>query len=141
MQDYRPGINAARNAKVKSPLAELKITKTTVRAISKALGFPWWDKPAQPCLASRVPYGETISSSRLKRIGEAEAWLINKGFSKVRVRSQGLVARIEVPSNRIDDFMRNIDREEIIGYFLSIGFNSISLDLEGLMSGKLNRDI
>ena len=90
--DHRPGIAAALEAGVRSPLAELGITKATVRRLSWALGFPWWDKPAQPCLASRFPYGESISSERLQRVGQAEAWLIQQGFDRVRVRSHGLAA-------------------------------------------------
>ena len=124
-----------------SPLAELRINKKSIRSISKSLGLPWWDKPAQPCLASRIPFGEKISSKRLKQIALAEEWIINKGFSQVRVRSQGLSARIELPSKQIDKFLKNIERKELIKYFLSLGFHSISLDLEGLISGKLTRDI
>ena len=87
--DHRPGIDAAREAGVCSPLAELQIDKATVRRLSKALGFPWWDKPAQPCLASRFPYGEGITASRLSRVAQAERWLQQRHFDQVRVRSQG----------------------------------------------------
>ena len=139
-KDFRPGIQAAREAGVISPLAELKISKSTVRSISKSLGFPWWDKPAQPCLASRFPYGEPISSKRLKQTALAEKWIIDKGFSQVRVRIHGLSARIEILNEEIDQFHSRIERKEIVKYFLSIGFTSVSLDLEGLLSGKLNRD-
>tara|TARA_Y100001968_G_scaffold333918_1_gene401077 strand:+ start:3013 stop:3888 length:876 start_codon:yes stop_codon:yes gene_type:complete len=140
LNDYRPGIKAAKLAGVISPLAELKISKSTVREISKSLGFPWWDKPAQPCLASRIPYGEVISSKRLQQIAKAEKLLISKGFKKVRVRVQGLGARIELPSGEIQSFIQNVElNEEVVKYFISIGFTSVSLDLEGLVSGKLNR--
>ena len=71
------------------PWRNCRSTNPAIRALSRALGFPWWDKPAQPCLASRFPYGESISAERLKRVGQAEAWLIARGFSSVRVRSQG----------------------------------------------------
>ena len=141
LQDYRPGINASTEAGVISPLAELKINKNSIRSISKSLGLPWWDKPAQPCLASRIPFGEEISAKRLEQIALAEEWIINQGFHKVRVRSQGLSARIELPQKEINNFLQIIQRDEIVKYFLSIGFNSISIDLEGLISGKLNRDI
>ncbi|ABX09622.1 ATP-dependent sacrificial sulfur transferase LarE [Prochlorococcus marinus] len=139
--DHRPGIQAARLAGVRSPLAELKIRKSTIRDISKALGFPWWDKPSQPCLASRFPYGESISSLRLAQVAKGEQWLIDHGFSEVRVRIQGLGARIELPVDRINDLLIKLRREELITYFLSIGFTSISVDLEGLISGKLNREL
>jgi len=141
LQDFRPGINASTQAGVISPLAELKIDKKSIRSISKSLGLPWWDKPAQPCLASRIPFGEEISSKRLEQIALAEEWIVNKGFSKVRVRSQGLSARIELPANEIDNFLKIIERKKLIKYFLFLGFHSISIDLEGLISGKLTRDI
>ena len=141
LQDFRPGIKASNQAGVISPLAELKIDKKSIRSISKSLGLPWWDKPAQPCLASRIPFGEEISSKRLEQIALAEEWIINEGFSKVRVRSQGLSARIELPANDIDLFLKIIERKKLIKYFLSLGFHSISIDLEGLISGKLTREI
>ena len=141
LSDFRPGIKASNQAGVISPLAELKINKKSIRSISKSLGLPWWDKPAQPCLASRIPFGEEISSKRLEQIALAEEWIINQGFSKVRVRSQGLSARIELPEDDINNFLKNIDRNKLVKYFLSLGFHSISLDLEGLISGKLIRDI
>ena len=141
LHDFRPGIKASKKAGVISPLAAIKIDKKSIRSISKSLGLPWWDKPAQPCLASRIPFGEEISSKRLEQVALAEEWIINQGFSKVRVRSQGLSARIELPANEIDTFLRVIKRNQLIKYFLSLGFHSISIDLEGLISGKLVRDI
>ena len=137
--DHRPGIAAAREAGVRSPLAELEIDKATVRKLSHALGLPWWDKPAQPCLASRFPYGDTISSERLHRVGRAEAWLISRGFLNVRVRCQGSAARIEVPASRLRSILDLVDDAALVQTFLALGFNSVSLDLEGLVSGKLNR--
>tara|TARA_Y100000589_G_scaffold27270_1_gene22746 strand:- start:61 stop:903 length:843 start_codon:yes stop_codon:yes gene_type:complete len=141
LDDFRPGIKASRQAGVISPLAELKIDKKSIRSISKSLGLPWWDKPAQPCLASRIPFGEEISSKRLEKIALAEEWIINQGFTKVRVRSQGLSARIELPANEIDNFLRIVERNQLIKYFLYLGFQTVSLDLEGLISGKLTRDV
>jgi len=141
LHDFRPGIKASSQAGVISPLAELRIDKKSIRSISKSLGLPWWDKPAQPCLASRIPFGEEISSTRLEQIALAEEWIVNQGFSKVRVRSQGLSARIELPSDEIDNFLKIIERKKLIKYFLYLGFHSISIDLEGLISGKLTRDI
>ena len=140
LNDYRPGIEAAQIAGVRSPLAELKVNKDSIRAISKALGFPWWDKPSQPCLASRFAYGDPISSKRLKQVAKAEKWLIDKGFSRVRVRLQGVAGRIEVPAHQISDLIISSRRKELVDFFLSNGFSSISVDLEGLVSGKLNRD-
>ena len=139
--DHRPGIDAAREAGVCSPLAELQIDKATVRRLSKALGFPWWDKPAQPCLASRFPYGEGITASRLSRVAQAERWLQQRHFDQVRVRSQGETARIEVPAARLADLMEEGLRQELVQAFLQLGFTAVSLDLEGLVSGKLNRSL
>ena len=137
--DHRPGIAAALEAGVRSPLAELGITKSTVRRLSWALGFPWWDKPAQPCLASRFPYVESISSERLQRVGKSEAWLIQQGFDQVRVRSHGLAARVEVPEERISDLLQPRLRRELVKTLLNLGFTSVSVDVEGLVSVKLNR--
>ena len=139
--DHRPGIDAAREAGVCSPLAELQIDKATVRRVSKALGFPWWDKPAQPCLASRFPYGEGITASRLGRVAQAERWLQQRHFDQVRVRSQGETARIEVPAARLAELMQEDLRQELVQAFLQLGFTAVSLDLEGLVSGKLNRSL
>ena len=137
--DHRPGLDAAREAGARSPLAELKIDKSLVRRLSRALGFPWWDKPAQPCLASRFPYGESISHDRLQQVGKAEAWMIQRGFPRVRVRSQGLSARIEVPEERLMELLDPDLRRDLVQALMQLGFTSVSLDLEGLVSGKLNR--
>jgi uncharacterized protein len=137
--DHRPGIRAAQERQVISPLAELGISKAGVRAISRALGFPWWDKPAQPCLASRCPYGEAISAERLQRVAAAEAWLRERGFRELRVRSQGEAARIELPPDQLTALLEPGLREALVAAFLNLNFTAVSLDLEGLVSGKLNR--
>jgi len=137
--DYRPGINAAKDAGVISPLAVLKFSKQDIRDISKSLCLPWWDKPAQPCLSSRFPYGYEITQKRLKMIEEAEAYIKNFGIKEVRVRCQGTSARIEIPKDEIITFINSYNRDELIKFFLNLGFKSASLDLEGLVSGKLNR--
>ncbi len=137
--DYRPGIKAAKNAGVISPLAKFKFSKKDIRDISKALGFPWWDKPAQPCLSSRFPYGQEITSERLKMVEKAEEYIKNGGISEVRVRCQGSTARIEIPKPELKQFFKKYDFNELILYFSNLGFSCTSLDLEGLISGKLNR--
>ena len=139
LNDYRPGIQASREAGVESPLALLEFSKQDIRDISKSLGFPWWDKPAQPCLSSRFPYGYEISAKRLKMIELAEEYIKNLGIEEVRVRCQGNSARIEIPSNQIKKFVVLYEREVLIKFFLKLGFKSACLDLEGLVSGKLNR--
>ena len=137
--DYRPGINAAKDAGVISPLAILKFSKQDIRDISKSLCLPWWDKPAQPCLSSRFPYGYEITRKRLKMIEEAEKYIKNLGIKEVRVRCQGTSARIEIPKDEIKTFINLYNRDKLIKFFFKIGFKSASLDLEGLVSGKLNR--
>ncbi len=141
--DHRPGIRAAREFGVRSPLAEHQIDKTGVRRISRALGLPWWDKPAQPCLASRFPYGEPITADRLQQVGAAEDLLRQHGFSDVRVRSQGQTARIELPAARLAEalilWQEDRQREALVQGVLALGFTAVALDLEGLVSGKLNR--
>jgi len=139
LKDYRPGIEAAKKAGVVSPLAKFKFSKQDVRDISKALGFPWWDKPAQPCLSSRFPYGHEITSDRLMMVEKAEEYLRKGGLSDVRVRCQGSTARIEIPQDEIRHFFNKYNFIELVQYFSSLGFNCTSLDLEGLISGKLNR--
>ena len=140
LNDYRPGINAAKKAGVISPLAKFNLSKQDIRDISRALGFPWWDKPAQPCLSSRFPYGQEITSERLKMVERAEAYIKKRGLADVRVRCQGTTARIEVPKNELKKFCENYNFNELSKYFSQLGFNCTSLDLEGLVSGKLNRE-
>ncbi len=137
--DFRPGITAAKEAGVISPLALFEFSKKDIREISKSLGLPWWDKPAQPCLSSRFPYGHEITNARLKMIEKAEEYIRKFGINDVRVRCQGSSARIEIPSDQIQKFLTSYKREELVKVFFEIGFKSTSLDLEGLVSGKLNR--
>lgn len=139
LQDYRPGIQAAKERGARSPLAEVGVTKLEVRQISQYLGLPWWDKPAQPCLSSRFPYGEEITISKLQRVGRAEVYLRKLGYQNIRVRSSEDTARIELPPEQIQDFIFNTDLKELVQLFQSYGFVYVTLDLEGYVSGKLNR--
>ena len=141
--DHRPGIRAAREFGVVSPLADVGLDKAGVRQLSRVLGLPWWDKPAQPCLASRFPYGEPITASRLERVAAAEDWLRQRGFPALRVRSQGETARIELPAACLHGLLQQLAsgdlRLELVAAFRGLGFTAVGLDLEGLVSGKLNR--
>jgi uncharacterized protein len=139
LRDYRPGIQAAKERGGRSPLAELGITKLEVRQLSKLLGMPWWDKPAQPCLSSRFPYGEMITVEKLQRVGRAEIYLRRLGYPQVRVRSEQHTARIELPPGQILAFMQTVALPELVKTFQDLGFTYITLDLEGYQSGKLNR--
>ncbi|NEQ49537.1 MAG: ATP-dependent sacrificial sulfur transferase LarE [Leptolyngbya sp. SIO3F4] len=139
LQDYRPGIQAAKERGVRSPLAEVGLSKLEVREMSQYLGLPWWDKPSQPCLSSRFPYGELITTEKLHRVGQCERYLRQLGIRNLRVRSDGETARIELPPNEIKDFMAMVDLETLVTSFQEYGFTYVTLDLEGYKSGKLNR--
>ncbi|MGK7959280.1 ATP-dependent sacrificial sulfur transferase LarE [Crocosphaera sp.] len=141
LQDYRPGIQAAKERGARSPLAEVGITKLEVRQLSQALGLPWWDKPAQPCLSSRFPYGEEITIEKLQRVGRAEIYLRNLGYHNLRVRSQGDTARIELPPQQIKEFVATTDLDQLVAKLQGLGFIYVTLDLEGYRSGKLNQEI
>jgi uncharacterized protein len=139
LTDYRPGIQAAKERGARSPLAEVGISKLEVREIAKHLGLSCWDKPAQPCLSSRFPYGETITIAKLQRVGRAEAYLRKLGLKTLRVRSEGDTARIELPPEQIKEFVLTIDLPQLVAQFQALGFLYVTLDLEGFRSGKLNQ--
>lgn len=139
LHDYRPGIQAAKERGARSPLAEVGATKAEVREISKQLGLPWWDKPAQPCLSSRFPYGEEITVVKLQRVGRAEIYLRKLGWQNLRVRSEGDTARIELPPEQIKEFVLTTDLPTLVSAFKEFGFIYVALDLEGYRSGKLNQ--
>ena len=139
LRDYRPGIQAAKERGARSPLAEVGLSKLEVRELSKKLGLPWWNKPAQPCLSSRFPYGELITVEKLRRVGQAEQHLRQQGWQTVRVRSEGDTARIELPQEEIQRFVREMPLVELVSQFQTYGFLFVTLDLEGFQSGKLNR--
>ncbi|WP_427159831.1 ATP-dependent sacrificial sulfur transferase LarE [Aliinostoc sp. HNIBRCY26] len=139
LHDYRPGIQAAKERGARSPLAEVGVTKLEVRQLSQHLGLPWWDKPAQPCLSSRFPYGEEITVAKLQRVGRAEIYLRKLGWQNLRVRSEGDTARIELAPEKIKDFVLMTDLQSIVTAFQEFGFLYVTLDLEGYRSGKLNQ--
>jgi pyridinium-3,5-biscarboxylic acid mononucleotide sulfurtransferase len=141
LQDYRPGIQAAKERGARSPLAELGITKMEVREIAKSIGLSCWNKPAQPCLSSRFPYGEEITIPKLNRVGRAEIYLRRLGYENVRVRSTADTARIELPAALIQEFVTNTNLVALTETFQSFGFVYVTLDLEGYRSGKLNQEI
>jgi uncharacterized protein len=134
--DYRPGMEAANNFEVVSPLVEAGMTKQDIRKLSKAIGLPTWDKPAQPCLSSRIPYGTSVSVDALRMIGTAERGLRELGFKIVRVRHYGSTARVEIPS---EDFGRfESVRGEAESVVLGAGYEGMELDPKGFRSGSLN---
>ncbi len=139
LQDYRPGIQAAKERGARSPLAELGISKLEVREIARSIDLSCWNKPAQPCLSSRFPYGEEITIPKLNRVGRAEIYLRKLGYENVRVRSQEDTAKIELPPELIQQFVVGNNLAELVTVFQSFGFVYVTLDLEGYRSGKLNQ--
>lgn len=139
MGDYRPGLEAAREHRVYSPLAACEMEKEDVRTLAKHFDLFTWDKPASPCLSSRFPYGETITLEKLRMVEEAENLLNEYGFNDVRVRYKDGSASIEVPENMIDQLKDQFNK--IVFQFLNMGFQNCFIDEEGLVSGKLNRGI
>jgi uncharacterized protein len=137
--DYRPGLQAGKAHKVLSPLAECGFNKDDIRKLANHYGLPNWNKPASPCLSSRFPYGESISVEKLRMVEKAEDILNDYGFEDVRVRYINNTARIEVSSDKVSDLKLVIS--EMAPSILSIGFNHCEIDQEGLISGKLNREI
>jgi Zn-finger nucleic acid-binding protein len=137
--DYRPGRRAACELEVRSPLAEAGLTKKEVRELSQTLNVPTWDKPAYACLASRFPYGEEITADKLKRVEQAEELLHQLGFRVCRVRSHQNIARIEVETSQLNELISQ--RDPIVAKLQDLGFDYITLDLEGFRSGSMNKNI
>jgi uncharacterized protein len=139
MGDYRPGLQAAVEHNVRHPLQECRFTKADVRALAFGWNLPTWDKPATPCLSSRIAYGEHATPERNLMIDEAEQWLRQRGFRVLRVRyHKGELARIEVPPESLPRFADVEFRCELLAKFSTLGFKFITLDLEGFRSGSLN---
>jgi pyridinium-3,5-biscarboxylic acid mononucleotide sulfurtransferase len=138
--DYRPGRRAVAEQNVKSPLAECDLTKAEVRELAKAWGLPIWNKPATPCLSSRIAYGEPVTPERLAMIDQAEHFLRERGFQPLRVRyHKGDVARIEVSLDQLPLLVDARLRADVAARFKQLGFRYVSLDLEGFRSGNLNK--
>ena len=137
--DFRPGLRARDEQGVRSPLLEAGLGKTAIRAFSRALGLPTWDKPAAPCLSSRIPYGSPIEFAKLRQVEAAEGALRALGFRALRVRHHDAVARIEVPLDELQRFFTDPDlRACAVEGVQRAGFLHVALDLEGLRSGSLN---
>ncbi|MEN6438321.1 MAG: ATP-dependent sacrificial sulfur transferase LarE [Syntrophobacter sp.] len=138
LQDYRPGIAAARELGIRSPFLELGIGKEMIRRLARSFGLPNWDKPSSPCLASRIPYGELITPERLQRIGRSESLLREMGFRQLRVRDHGTLARVELSP---EDIVRLVDpglREAIASACESVGYTFVTVDLRGYRTGAMN---
>jgi len=134
--DYRPGRRALQELGIMSPLLEVGLTKAEIRVLSKRRNLPTWNKPSMACLASRVPFGDTITAELLQRISEAEAILHHLGYSECRVRVHKEIARLELPIENFSSFLQH--RTEVTASLLKLGFGFVTLDLMGLRSGSLN---
>jgi uncharacterized protein len=139
LKDYRPGFRAAKEMGIIAPLIEAGLNKEEIRFLSKEMGLSTWNKPAMPCLATRIPYKSPITSEKLKMIEQAETFLLEQGFTEIRVRHHGSLAKIEVNAGGLKDILNERLRRNILKKFLDIGFEHIALDLEGYVSGKMNR--
>lgn len=139
--DYRPGNMAVQALGIGTPLMDAELTKPEIRELSRQLGLPTADVPASPCLASRVAYGETITEKKLNQVEQAEAVLRSLGFVEFRVRHHGNIARIEVPPKDICKIADLPIREKIVEKIKLLGFQYVSLDLQGFRSGSLNETL
>lgn len=137
--DYRPGLKAIKELKIKSPLKEIEFTKKEIRKLSKKLELSTYDKQSFACLSSRFVYGETITKEKLKMVDKAEQLLLDLGFKQVRVRIHNNIARIEVLPNEFKKLIKH--REQIIKYFKEIGFVYITMDLIGYRTGSMNETL
>lgn len=139
LSDYRPGMKAAALYNVRSPLAENGFSKNDIRRMSRELGLSTWDRPSSPCLSSRFPYGRRITISGLKQVEKAEEFLRELGLQELRVRNHGDLARIEVSVKDINILLEPQIRKKITEALRDVGFSFVSLDLEGYISGNMNR--
>jgi len=138
LDDYRPGFKAVEQFSVLSPLKDASLTKEDIRVLSKEMNLPTWDKPAAPCLSSRIPYGSIITKEKLARIERAENYLRSLGLTVLRVRDHDDVARIEVPSEQIAWLLDESRRVEITEKLKSYGYRYVTVDLLGFRSGSMN---
>jgi uncharacterized protein len=136
--DFRPGLASGREFGVRNPLVEADLTKADVRQLSRDRGLPTWDKPAQACLSSRIPYGTPVTVEALTRIGRAEAHVRGLGFRQVRVRDLGAEARVEVDPEAIPRLFEDDIRDEGVSHLHGLGYTMVTLDPDGYRMGALN---
>jgi uncharacterized protein len=136
--DHRPGITAAKEAGIISPLVESRLNKQDVRNLACDMGLSNWKKPALACLSSRIPYGQPVTAKKLSMIDQAEEFFLTEGFQEVRVRHYGNIARIELLKSEIPSLMKNGLYEKTVHRLKKIGFQKVTIDPEGYRSGSLN---
>ena len=137
-KDYRPGMRAVKELGIRQPLFEAGLFKDEIRALSKKLNLPTWDKPAYACLSSRLPYGESITLDKLQQIERAEKFLQGLGFRQVRVRHYKNMARIEVLPDEIGRFFKQDLRTKVAAKLKKLGYHYVTLDLQGYRTGSMN---
>jgi uncharacterized protein len=138
LNDFRPGMKAASELGVKSPLKDAMLTKEEIRTLSKKMSLPTWDKPSSPCLSSRFPYGTEITKEKLLRVKLAEQFLAKFGMKQLRVREHGEIARIEILKPDMGIFLREGISKKIVAKFKALGYSYITLDIEGYRTGSMN---
>lgn len=139
--DYRPGLQAVAELGIKSPLRASELNKDDIRALSKDLGLPTWNKQSFACLSSRFVYGETISEEKLKMVDKAEQLLLDMGFHQVRVRIHGTIARIEILPEEFSKLIADENRNQITKAFKEYGFTYVTMDLTGYRTGSMNETL
>jgi len=143
--DYRPGRQAADQFKIRAPLREVGLTKDEIRALSREMGIPTADKPAMPCLSSRIPYGEEVNVEKLGMIEAGEALIRGRGYSDVRLRlhelKDGYLARIELSEHDLGTFLGRGDLNSMVHSLTELGFRHVTLDLKGYRRGSLNEGL
>ncbi|MBF0254255.1 MAG: ATP-dependent sacrificial sulfur transferase LarE [Candidatus Omnitrophica bacterium] len=138
VKDFRPGMKACRELGIRSPLQEAGLTKEEIRLLSRQMGLATWKKPSMACLSSRLPYGTRITREELVRVERAEACVSGFGFTQVRVRSHGAIARIEVPAGEIPRLLDSAVSRQITTKLKSLGYTYVTMDMEGFRSGSMN---
>jgi uncharacterized protein len=141
LSDFRPGMKAASEFNVRSPLKEAMLTKEEIRILSKSMNLPTWDKPSQPCLSTRFPYGTEITREKLSRVERAEEFLAHFGIKQLRVRVHGDMARIEVPRDDMHVLLNEDTAREIADRFKALGFTYVTMDIEGYRMGSMNEPL
>ncbi|WP_320007257.1 ATP-dependent sacrificial sulfur transferase LarE [Maridesulfovibrio sp.] len=138
LSDYRPGIKALRELEIRSPFVEAELTKAEIRELSRRFDLPTWDKPSFACLLSRMPVDTEVTDEALRQVEKAEVFLMKAGFPAVRVRHHGEIARIEIPAEQLQDFIKANETYDVNNTLKGFGYRYVTLDLGGYQMGSLN---
>ena len=141
LDDYRPGVKAGIELNVRSPSKEVQLTKQEIRELSRERQLSTWDKPSMACLASRFPYGSSLTQEKLSKVEKAEKFLRRIGFSQLRVRDHGDLARIEVLSDMMSFLSKDLIRKKIVNEFNRLGYTYVTVDIKGYRTGSMNEQL